>query len=265
MLYVAIATRAFRRYSTYRAATLAGIFTNSVFGIIYSFAYLALWKANPTAGGYDRVDAVTYVWLGQALRMTIALWGGGTTDDLAERIRTGDVAIDLYRPVGLVGWYLASDLGRAAYHFLTRGIGPTVVGFVLFDIRLPAGPAAALGFAVSLVLAVVVSFSIRFLVASSAFWLLDQSGVKVMSGAFAIFFSGMMLPLVLFPGWLGTLANALPWASYVQVPADIWLGKHTGTALLAALGFQVLWIVVLLGCCHGVLRAATRKVVVQGG
>jgi ABC-2 type transport system permease protein len=110
-----------------------------------------------------------------------------------------------------------------------------------------------------------VSFTIRFLVASTAFWLLDQSGVKVMSGAFAIFFSGMMLPLVLFPGWLGTLAEALPWAAYLQVPADIWLGKHTGAGLLAALGFQVLWAVVLLAACHGVLRLATRKVVVQGG
>ena len=265
MLHVAIATRAFRRYSTYRAATLAGIFTNSVFGIIYSYAYLALWDANPTAGGYDSQDAVTYVWLGQALLMTIALWGGGTTDDLAERIRTGDVAIDLYRPVGIVGWYLAADLGRAAYHLLTRGVGPTVIGLVVFDIALPASPVAALAFAVSLVLAVVVSFAIRFLVASTAFWLLDQSGVKVMSGAFAIFFSGMMLPLVLFPGWLGTLANALPWASYVQVPADVWLGKHTGGDLAAALGFQVMWAGVLLAACQGVLTLATRKVVVQGG
>ncbi len=265
MLHVAIATRAFRRYSTYRAATLAGVFTNSVFGVIYSFAYIALWRANPTAGGYDQQDAVTYVWLGQALLMTIALWGGGSTDDLAERIRTGDVAIDLYRPVGLVGWYLASDLGRAAYHLLTRGVGPTVIGAVLFDIALPASALAALAFCVSLVLAVVVSFAIRFLVASTAFWLLDQSGVKVMSGAFAIFFSGMMLPLVLFPGWLGTLARALPWASYVQVPADIWLGKHTGAGLVAALGFQVGWAVVLLGTCQVVLGLATRKVVVQGG
>jgi ABC-2 type transport system permease protein len=265
MLHVAVATLAFRRYSTYRAATLAGIFTNSVFGIIYTFAYRALWDANPTAGGYDSQDAVTYVWLGQALLMTVALWGGGTTDDLAERIRTGDVAIDLYRPVGLVGWYLASDLGRAAYHFLTRGLAPTVIGLLAFEVALPSSPLSAVAFAVSLVLAVVVSFAIRFLVASTAFWLLDQSGVKVMSGAFAIFFSGMMLPLVLFPGWLGTLAGALPWASYVQVPADIWLGKHTGAGLAAALGFQVLWAVVLLAACHGVLRLATRKVVVQGG
>ncbi|MDT0185671.1 ABC-2 family transporter protein [Microbacterium sp. ARD31] len=265
MLHVAVATRTFRRYSTYRAATLAGIFTNSVFGIIYSYAYLALWDANPTAGGYDARDAVTYVWLGQALLMTIALWGGGTTDDLAERIRTGDVAIDLYRPVGLVGWYLAADLGRAAYHLLTRGVGPTVIGLVVFDIALPASPLAGLAFAVSLVLAVVVSFAVRFLVASTAFWLLDQSGVKVMSGAFAIFFSGMMLPLVLFPGWLGTLAQALPWASYLQVPADIWLGTHTGSGLATALGFQVAWALVLLLACQAVLRLATRKVVVQGG
>ena len=265
MLYVAVAARGFRRWSTYRAATLAGIFTNSVFGVIYSYAYLALWAQRPHAGGYDASDAVTYVWIGQALLMTVALWGGGTTDDLAERIRTGDVAVDLYRPVGLVGWYLASDLGRAAFHFLTRGLGPTVLGLLLFDIRLPASPLAAAGFLVSLVLAVVTSFGIRFLVAGSAFWLLDQSGIKMLSGVFAIFLTGMALPLVIFPEPLRSIALALPWASYLQTPADIWLGKDTGPGLAAALGLQVVWMVVLLGCCQAMLLAATRKVVVQGG
>ena len=153
MLYAAVAVRSFRRYSTYRAATLAGVFTNSVFGVIYSYAYLALWNQRPDAGGYSATDAVTYVWIGQALLMTTALWGGGTTDDLADRIRSGDVAIDLYRPVGLIGWYLAGDLGRAAYHVLTRGVVPTVLGLLLFQIALPADAAAALGFVVSLVLA----------------------------------------------------------------------------------------------------------------
>ena len=264
-LYVAVATRAFRRYSTYRAATLAGVFTNSVFGVIYSYAYLALWAANPDAGGYDKVDAVTFVWLGQALLMTVALFGGGATEDLAERIRTGDVAIDLYRPVNLIGWYLASDLGRAAYHLVSRGVAPMLVGLLLFDLTLPASPAHAVAFAVSLPLAVTLSFAIRFLVACSAFWLLDSSGVRVATMGLSIFLSGMLLPLVLFPGALGTVAEALPFAGYVQVPADIWLGRHDGSAILLHLGFQVVWIVVLLGCCTAVLRAATRKVVVQGG
>ncbi len=265
MLHAAVARRSFQRYATYRGATVAGVFTNSVFGVIYSFAFLALWDANPSAGGYDATDAVTFVWLGQALIMTVAVWGGGTTDDLAERIRTGDVAIDLYRPVGLIGWYLAGDLGRAAYHLLTRGVAPTLVGAVLFDLKAPASPAAAVGFVVSVGFAVTVSFALRFLASCTAFWLLDAAGARLLAGALALFLSGMTLPLVLFPGWLGTAAAALPWSALVQVPNDIWLGQHAGVGLVVALAFQLAWALVLLGGCALVLRAATRKVVVQGG
>lgn len=265
MLYVAIAARAFRRYSTYTAATLAGIFTNSVFGVIISFTYLAVWRQNPTAGGYDAVDAVTYAWLGQAMIMTVAVWGGGATDDLAARIRTGDVAIDLYRPVGLLGWWLATDLGRAAYHLLTRGLAPTLVGAALFDLRFPAGPGTWLLFAASVPLAVVVSFGIRMLVTSTAFWLLDDAGVKNLQAVLAMFLSGLAVPLVLFPGWTQDLAMSLPWAAFLQVPADIWLGQREGWAAVAGLGFQAAWATALLVAAHVVLGRARAKVVVQGG
>ena len=265
MLYVAVAVRAFRRYSTYIAATLAGIFTNCVFGVIISFTYIAVWQQNPDAGGYDVTDALTYCWLAQAMIMTVAIWGGGAPDELAARIRTGDVAIDLYRPVNFLGWWLASDLGRAAYHLLTRGLAPTAVGALLFDLRFPPSMAAWAGFLVAVVLAVVVSFAIRMLVASSAFWLLDQAGVKNLAAVFSMFFSGLVVPLVLFPGWTRDVVMVLPWSAFVQVPVDIWLGRHTGMAMLSGLAFQVGWCVVLLGLCALVLRRANRKVVVQGG
>jgi ABC-2 type transport system permease protein len=265
VLYAAVAVRSFRRYSTYTAATLAGIFTNSVFGLIYSYAYLELWRMAPHAGGYDRTDAVTYVWLGQSLLMTVAMWSGGTTDDLNERIRTGDVSIDLYRPVPVLWWYYAGDLGRATYHFLSRGLAPSVIGLVLFHIHGPASPAAAVGFLVAVLLAVTVSFAIRFLAASTAFWVLDSSGIRLLSAILAMALSGMVLPLNLVPGTAGTIVNALPWASYVQVPIDVYLGRHRGADLLTALAFQAVWAVVLLALCGWVLERATRKVVVQGG
>lgn len=265
MLYAAIAARAFRRYSTYTAATLAGIFTNTVFGIIITFTYIAVWKQNPTAGGYDVTDAITYAWLGQAMIMTVAVWGGGATDDLAARIRTGDVAIDLYRPVNLLGWWLATDLGRATYHLLTRGVAPTLIGALLFDLRYPSALGGWLMFAASVPLAVVVSFGIRMLVTTSAFWLLDDAGVKNLVAVFAVFFSGLAVPLVLFPGWTRDLAMALPWSAFLQVPADIWLGQRTGWVAAAGLGFQAVWAAVLLAVCSGMIALAKRKVVVQGG
>ncbi len=198
MLYAAVAVRSFRRYSTYTAATLAGIFTNSVFGIIISFTYIALWTQRPHVGGYDVTDAVTYAWLGQAMIMTVVMWSGGATDDLSDRIRSGDVAIDLYRPVNLLGWYLAADLGRAAYHLLTRGVAPTVIGALLFDLNFPT-VLGALAFAVSLPLAVTVSFAIRMLVSASAFWLFDDSGLK-----------NLLAVCSMFSGWPGGPPGDLP-------------------------------------------------------
>jgi ABC-2 type transport system permease protein len=117
----------------------------------------------------------------------------------------------------------------------------------------------------SLALAVVTSFGIRFLVACSAFWLLDQTGMRMLSGVAAIFLSGMTLPLVIFPEPLRSIALALPWASYLQTPADIWLGQRSGAGILDGLALQAVWVAVLMALCHVVLGVATRKVVVQGG
>lgn len=114
-------------------------------------------------------------------------------------------------------------------------------------------------------LGVVVSFAIRMLVAASAFWLLDQTGVANLAMVFAMFFSGLMVPLVLFPEPFRHVVTALPWSAFIQVPVDIWLGQRSGLEVLTGLGFQALWVGVLLLACAGVLRLADRKVVVQSG
>ncbi len=111
----------------------------------------------------------------------------------------------------------------------------------------------------------VVSFALRYLVALAAFWLLDGAGVVMLSSLTAMFFSGMVLPLTVFPGALGSVARALPWSSLLQVPADVFLGRVAGAGMLRALGFQVVWAVALLGAGRLVQSVATRRVVVQGG
>lgn len=264
-LYAVVAAGAFRRYATYRSATAAGVFTNTVFGFIGAYTYTALWDQRPQLGGYDLSQALTYVWLGQALLMACAMMGGGFEDELMERIRTGDIAIDLYRPADLQLWWMASDLGRAAFHLLGRGIVPMALGALAFDLTLPADPLIWLAFFVSVFLGIMVSFALRFLVALSAFWLLDGVGVSQIAFLSGLFFSGMLLPLTLFPGLLGEVARALPWSSLLQVPADVFLGRHTGWGLIEAFAFQAGWAVALLSLGRLVQSVATRRVVVQGG
>ena len=110
--------------------------------------------------------------------MTVAVWTGGSTDDLAARISTGDVAIDLYRPVGLLGWYLASDLGRAPYHLLTRGLAPTLVGADPLRPRYPSAGAGARAFAGRRAARGHGQLRDPDARAGERFWLLDDTGVE---------------------------------------------------------------------------------------
>ncbi|RBM19515.1 ABC-2 family transporter protein [Streptomyces sp. PT12] len=264
-LYGAVAVSGFRRYATYRLATFAGVFTNTVFGFILAYTFVALWTERPQLGGYDQAEALAFVWIGQAMIGVMSLLGGGFQEELQERIRSGDVAIDLYRPADLQMWWLASDVGRAAFQLLGRGVVPMAAGALAFDLALPVGPLPWLLFLVAVALGVVVSFAIRYLVALAAFWMLDGSGVNTLSTLLSIFFSGMLLPLTVFPGAFGAVVRWLPWSAMLQVPADVLLGRHEGAGLLGALGFQAAWAVALLLAGRGLTALATRKVVVQGG
>jgi ABC-2 type transport system permease protein len=261
-LYAAVAAGGFRRYATYRMATAAGVFTNTVFGLVLVYTYLALWDVKPHLGGYDQAQAATYVWLGQALLSTLAIGGGGVEGELMERIRSGDIAVDLYRPADLQLWWLSADAGRALFQLLGRGIVPFVFGALVFPHALPTEVFPWAGFLVAVVLGMLVGFGIRYLVALSAFWLLDGTGVTQMAWIFGYFFSGMLLPLNVFPGAFGEIARLLPWSSLLQAPADVLLGRGDPWAVFA---LQGAWAVVLLGLGRLVQGAAIRRVVVQGG
>ncbi|MCZ0979757.1 ABC-2 family transporter protein [Streptomyces diastatochromogenes] len=265
-LYATVAAGGFRRFATYRVATAAGVFTNSVFGFVLSATYIALWDQRPRLGGYSMDDALAYVWIGQALITVCGLMGGGFEDELIERIRTGDIAVDLYRPADLQAWWFSDNAGRSAYQLLGRGVAPMAVGALVFHFTLPPDPGTWLAFLLAVALGSTVGFALWYLVAMSAFWLLDGQGVAQVAWLSGLFFSGMLLPLNVFPGALGDLARMLPWASLLQVPADVYLGRYEpGWDLAGAYAFQGFWALVLLGAGRAAQAAATRKVVVQGG
>lgn len=260
--YWETAVRGYRRYATYRGATFAGVFTNSVWGVMRGYVLLALLAARPPVGGYDQADALTYVWLTQGMIMVTYIWGW---NELALRVVSGDVAVDLSRPIDFQGYWLAGDLGRALFHAIFRGVPPFLLGAILFPLRIPVDPMTWLSFLASVVLATILSFSLRFIVNLTAFWLLDYRGVLNVTSLTMTFLTGMIIPLNFLPEGPRAVVSALPFAGMLQVPVDVFLGKHQGLDLLGTLAFQAAWVAVLLVVGRVILAAAVRKLVVQGG
>jgi len=223
---------------------------------------LGLYAHRVEVAGYDAHAVLTYTWLVQALLAASSIWGWR---EIADRVRSGDIAIDLTRPVDLQLAGLAADLGRALYHLLFRGIPPLLVGALLFGLTLPSGPDAVAAFALSVVLAVALSYAFRFLFNLAAFWLVDARGVMVLSTLVATAFSGFLVPVAFFPDWLASMAYATPFPAMLQTPIDIFIGVSTGREAIAALAAQAAWLAVLLLAGRLVLDLGSRRLVIQGG
>jgi ABC-2 type transport system permease protein len=261
-VYLALARAGFRRYSTYRIATLAGATTNITFGFLRCYALLAVAAAvGGTVSGYDAPRLATYVWASQGMLAVIAIWD---TYEQAGRIRTGDVVVDLQRPVDPVWHLLAVDVGRAAFQALSRFTLPLVAGALAFDLYAPRHPATYPLFAASMALAVVVSFGCRHLVQSVAYWILDVRGPQVFWALLSGALSGLYFPLWLLPEPWGTvLVYGTPIASMIQAPMDVLVERAEYPYLL--LGVQAGWAAVVLAAARLVQRRAERRLVVQGG
>jgi ABC-2 type transport system permease protein len=243
--YLVLAAAEFRRYSTYRLAILAGITTQSVFGLIrVSVLFAAISSAGGTLAGYDRQLASTYVWLGQALLAPVALLGW---IEIAERVSSGEIAVDFARPLDLQLAWWARDLGRACFQLLSRGLPPLVIGAVTVGLAWPdSWSAYPLGL-MSLFLAVSISFTLRFLVNLIAFWTLDVRGFIGLYLVVGSFFCGLFIPVHLFPKWLQVVAYATPFPSMLQTPIDVLSGWVLGWAAAALVASQLAWLVGLVG------------------
>ena len=261
--YVALAAAGFRRWSTYRQAAAAGVFTNTVFGVIKLSILLAVAEsAGGTVAGYDAASLSTYTWVSQGLIAVVMIF---SWTELADRVRTGDIAVDLSRPVDLQLAWLAADLGRAAWSLLSRALVPLAFGAVVYGLYVPSDPTALALLPLSLLLAVVVSFGCRFVVNLTAFWLVEIRGVAMLYVLASGVLGGHLVPVHFFPDWLQAVAYATPFPSMVQTPVDLVTGQADGLEAAGLVLAQGAWGVGALLLGRVVLARATRKLVLQGG
>jgi ABC-2 type transport system permease protein len=252
----------FRRFATYRQAMVAATFTNTVFGFLRSAVMLAVAGA-AGAVGYDAPQLLTFVWVGQGLIGVVLLWA---PTDLADRIRSGDVIVEMLRPMALVWQLLAGDLGRATYALLTRFVAPIAIGALVFDLYVPRRLTTYILFACSVGLATVVSFGCRFLVNAAAYWLLDARGPQIAWTLCSGVLGGLYFPIWFLPGH-GAVAviAATPFPSIIQLPLDVLVERGDVIEQLTLIGVQAAWAIVMLATCLAVQRRGERKLVVQGG
>jgi ABC-2 type transport system permease protein len=78
-------------------------------------------------------------------------------------------------------------------------------------------------------------------------------------------FSGLIVPISLFPGWLSSVLEVLPFQAITYLPGSVFTGRVQGVGIWNVLGIQIIWFAVLLIPIVWLYHAARQRLFVQGG
>jgi ABC-2 type transport system permease protein len=115
------------------------------------------------------------------------------------------------------------------------------------------------------VLALLVSFSWRFLVNLAAFWSPNAEGIGRFAFVTSWLMSGFLMPLRFFPDWVVAIFHLTPFPYTVNAIVEVYLGLVSGPQLLLLIAAQVVWILLLVVAGQVALQAGIRRLVILGG
>ena len=216
----------------YRAAAIAGFGTQLFWGLIRMMIFQAFYDSSTTPQPINRVEVVTYIWLGQAM---LALLPWNLDNDIRGMVRNGTVAYELLRPVDLYGaWYIRAVAQRTAPTIL-RCIPLFIVSGLFFGLKAPVSTAAGLAWILTTAAALALGCAFTTLMNITLVTTLSGEGVARFAPPLVYSLSGMLIPIVLLPSWSLPVVNFLPFRGLVDTPFRAYLGHLSWSQLAPAL------------------------------
>jgi ABC-2 type transport system permease protein len=157
-------------------------------------------------------------------------------------------------------------LGQALLAMLPwNGAGLPLIGLEEWRLAAPPSLESAVAFAAVLVCALLLGCALTTLVNISLLWTVSGEGAVIMLTAIVTFFSGMTIPLPLFPDWAQPFVRALPFAGLVDMPLRVYTGHIPPDAVASVLRHQLLWTAAIVILGRFLLSRGLRRITVQGG
>jgi ABC-2 type transport system permease protein len=246
----------------YRVNYYSGILIYALNIGSYYFLWKAIYGTHETLGGLSLGQMTTYVivsWMGRAF------YFNNLDREIASEIRDGSVAVQFIRPYNYVFVKIMQGLGEGIFRLLLFTAPGMVIVSLLFPIQLPTEVSRWLIFLLMLILSFLINSQINIITGLFAFFLENNEGLMRMKRVAVDLFSGLIIPISLFPGWSEKLLKLLPFQAITYLPGSVFTGKVTGSAVYQVLGVQFAWFAFLIIPIYWLWRKARTRLFVQGG
>jgi ABC-2 type transport system permease protein len=260
--YLELIRMRFLMMLAYRVNYYSGILVYALNIGSYYFVWKAIFGTQETIGGLTLTQMTTYIvisWMGRAF------YFNNLDREIASEIRDGSVAIQFIRPYNYVIVKIMQGFGEGLFRLLLFMIPGLVVASILFPVELPTDPSRWLIYMVMLFFSFLINSQINIITGLSAFFLENNEGLMRMKRVAVDLFSGLIIPISLFPGWSAKVLQFLPFQAITYLPGSVFTGRVTGSDIYFVLGIQVAWFVGLIILIYFFWFKARTRLFVQGG
>lgn len=260
--YLAIVRIVITSILQYRAATVVKILTHIFWGMIHVAVIAAFYASTTTPQPISLHQAISLTWLGQVL-LQLLPWM--IDPELEAQIQNGNVAYELARPLHLYWtWFFRAAASRIIPALL-HAVPMMFIAGAFLNLDLPPTFFSGCAFIMSLALAAFLSATMATCITITLFWTISGEGIKKLLPHTALFLSGIVIPLPLFPAWSQPFLNLQPFRGIIDIPSRLYIGLIPESEAFLYLGFQLAWAVGFIILGKILMRLAMKRFVVQGG
>lgn len=262
--YWALFVARVRTLFQYRMAALAGLVTQWVFGFVMINVLIAFYGQSTAAQPMTLSQAITYTWIGQAM-LGFLPWNADS--ETIQSIRMGTVAYDLTRPIDLYAhWYARVVAIRIAPTLLKAIPMFLIATFIMpspYTMQWPS-VSVVLAWFFAMLGSLFLSCSVTVIIQTCILWMVRGEGLMRVMPHFVTLFSGMVIPLPLFPSWMQFFLTLQPFAG-LGFPALLLSGSLPVAMLGQVLLLQVFWSACCIALGRWMMHRGLRRLTVAGG
>lgn len=250
----------------YRAAALAGVVTQFVWGFMEIMIFRAFYEADASAFPMSFSATASYIWLQQAFLAFFAAWM--MENEIFDSIVNGNISYELCRPINIYNmWFsrsIATRLSRAVLRCFPILLVAAFIPYP-YGIDAPASIKHFLLFLITLALGLAMTVSFCMLIYVLTFFTISPQGLRMVFTSTVEFFAGAIIPLPFFPEKVQKIMELLPFASMQNVALRIYSGSMSNYEMQKAMILQVFWLIAVTFAGKWLCRLAEKRITVQGG
>lgn len=221
--------------------------------------YVQLWTRTGSVAGLTARELVWYLVYTEAIMLAFPRFD----DTISEEVKSGEIAYRLLRPMEYLAFHQAAYLGEMVFRFaanLVVGAGVAWATMGPPPWELAAVPAVLVLTAGAMILSFWTFVSLALL----AFWVEETRPFFWIYHKMLFTVGGLLVPNDLFPGWLKTIADWLPFGSILYAPARLTVRWEPGLAL-HTLAVQAAWCALAVLLARSLFQRGVRQLDVNGG